>query len=297
LILVTGVRVNIRTPFRRTTAVVAGAFIGLAGAFAFIAPASAHTGALTSTSECTDTGWKTTWTLTTTRTSGKTAVISNVQAKGGGSDLKTFVDGGTVVGDGTFTDSQTFGKDVRYAELKFHLTWGEGSHTYETDVWSDAKPQTPCTYPTPTPTPTVSPTPTPTATTPAPGQPTPILEQDCTTMTIGLDNPAEGKTITLKFKTSKGEERTTVIKPGETKTEKFSAVPGFTVTVSAKGLEGGSETIPYQQPDNCDTQGSGGGLPVTGAAAGTIAGGAALLLAVGAVLFVITRRRKVKFTA
>jgi membrane anchored protein len=46
-----------------------------------------------------------------------------------------------------------------------------------------------------------------------------------------------------------------------------------------------------------DATGSGGGLPVTGAAAGTIAGCAALLLIVGAVLFAMSRRRKVKFTA
>jgi hypothetical protein len=42
---------------------------------------------------------------------------------------------------------------------------------------------------------------------------------------------------------------------------------------------------------------SGGGLPVTGAAAGGIAGGAAVLLVAGGVLFVMARRRKVKFTA
>lgn len=40
-----------------------------------------------------------------------------------------------------------------------------------------------------------------------------------------------------------------------------------------------------------------GGLPVTGAAAGGIAGGAAVLLAAGGVLFVMARRRKLKFTA
>ena len=89
-----------------------------------------------------------------------------------------------------------------------------------------------------------------------------------------------------------------MIKPGEKKSEKFSAVPGFTVTVTPTGFDGhGPETIAYQKPADCDTSGSGGGLPVTGAAAGTIAGGAGLLLALGAVMFVVSRRRKVKFTA
>jgi hypothetical protein len=44
-----------------------------------------------------------------------------------------------------------------------------------------------------------------------------------------------------------------------------------------------------------NTAGSGGGLPITGAPAGTIAGVAALLLAAGVVLFLMSRRRKVKF--
>jgi LPXTG-motif cell wall-anchored protein len=43
--------------------------------------------------------------------------------------------------------------------------------------------------------------------------------------------------------------------------------------------------------------GTGGGLPITGAAGGTIAGVAAGLLAAGVVLFVGSRRRRVKFTA
>jgi LPXTG-motif cell wall-anchored protein len=121
---------------------------------------------------------------------------------------------------------------------------------------------------------------------------------DCTTLTIGLDNPANGVDITLHFKTSKGEKRTTLISKGQKKTEKFSATPGFTITVSADGIDnGGSETIAYKKPAGCSGNGSGGGLPVTGAAAGTIAGGAALLLIVGGVLFVMARRRKVKFTA
>jgi LPXTG-motif cell wall-anchored protein len=98
---------------------------------------------------------------------------------------------------------------------------------------------------------------------------------------------------------SKGEKRTLTVKPGEKKSEKFSATPGFTLTITAEGVEG-SETIEYERPEDCDSSGGGAGepeLPLTGAAAGGIAGGAALLLAAGAFLFVMARRRKVKFTA
>jgi hypothetical protein len=42
---------------------------------------------------------------------------------------------------------------------------------------------------------------------------------------------------------------------------------------------------------------TGGGLPVTGVAAGIISAGAASLLAVGAVLFTMSRRRKIRFSA
>jgi LPXTG-motif cell wall-anchored protein len=38
-------------------------------------------------------------------------------------------------------------------------------------------------------------------------------------------------------------------------------------------------------------------LPVTGAAAGAVAGIAAVLLTIGVVLFAVARRRQVKFTA
>ncbi|BAL92293.1 hypothetical protein AMIS_70730 [Actinoplanes missouriensis 431] len=130
-----------------------------------------------------------------------------------------------------------------------------------------------------------------------------IFEVTCDTMTIGLDNPADSLPINLHYKTSKGEERDLTINPGEAKSEKFSASEGFTVdltiSISAEG-ETFSETVtvPWEKPagEDCDG-GTGGGLPVTGAAAGGIAGGAAALLAVGAVLFMLARRRKVKFTA
>jgi LPXTG-motif cell wall-anchored protein len=135
-----------------------------------------------------------------------------------------------------------------------------------------------------------------------PGEPEPIFEADCDTMTIGLDNPVDGVKFTLKFKTSKGEERTLVIKPGEKKSETFSATTGFsikltfTATVEGKNFSE-TTTVEYEQPNDCDSSGGGGGLAKTGAAAGSIAGGAGALLAVGAGLFFMARRRKVKFTA
>ncbi|GLY04906.1 LPXTG cell wall anchor domain-containing protein [Actinoplanes sp. NBRC 101535] len=134
-----------------------------------------------------------------------------------------------------------------------------------------------------------------------PGEPEPIFEVTCTTMTIGFDNPEDSIAIKLHYKTSKGEERDLTIAPGEKKSETFSATEGFsidlTIAVTYEG-ESFSETvtIPYEYDGECDG-GSGGGLPVTGAAAGGIAAGAAGLLAVGGVLFFMARRRKVNFTA
>jgi hypothetical protein len=129
---------------------------------------------------------------------------------------------------------------------------------------------------------------------------TPIVAFDCDTMSVGMDNPANGITWTMKFKTSKGETRTTVVKPGEKKSEKFSATEGFSVRLTLEVTYEGKTysdfvDIDYVSPGDCS--GGGGGLPVTGAAAGGIAGGAGVLLAVGAGLFVMSRRRKVRFSA
>jgi hypothetical protein len=53
-------------------------------------------------------------------------------------------------------------------------------------------------------------------------------------MTIKLVNPASAKEeVALRLKTSEGEHRTPVAKPGETKSETFSATLGFTVDVTS----------------------------------------------------------------
>lgn len=182
----------------------------------------------------------------------------------------------------------------------------------ETDCTPETPPTTPTTEPTTT-APTTTPTSTPPTDTPTVPIPTPsesnqptfpdeIFAVDCDSMTIGLDNTKGELEFKLHFTPSTGAAKDLDIKAGEKKSVTFDASEGFTVKLSIvaiyKGVSSPAETatIPYEAPDNC---GSGGGasLPVTGAAAGGIAGGAAALLALGAVLFVLARRRKVKFTA
>ena len=91
---------------------------------------------------------------------------------------------------------------------------------------------------------------------------------DRTTMTVKLVNPASAPDeVALRLKTSGGEERTLVAKPGETKSERFSATVGFTVDVpsdSGPQPPGGAKphTFAYEQPGNCSTE-DGGGLPAT----------------------------------
>jgi len=280
----------LKSRFRRTTAIVAGAFLGLTGAFAFISPALATHPTITGSSDCiSDKGWTVDWTLTNEWPyDGKITRIEVLQPENGAvtGDIKVGADVKQGA-DFKLTGKQELSADATQAKIQVWVKFTNG-HEGDQVGWV-RRPENKCETPPTTP-PTTAP--------PAPGAPTPILERDCTTISIGVDNPAEGNEITLKFETSKGETRTTVIKAGEKKVEKFSAVPGFTVKVTPTGIEGAKpETIAYEKPDNCDTAGSGGGLPVTGAAAGTIAGGAGLLLAIGAVLFVVSRRRKVKFTA
>ena len=145
-----------------------------------------------------------------------------------------------------------------------------------------------------------TPDPSQSATAPPPSdEPEFVYDQTCDTLTVGVDNPATGVPETVTFTPSVGEPKTVTAAPGEVKTVDFPASEGLTVEAVPQSAPDEAATITYQAPADCDDSGSGsgGGLPVTGAAIGGIAGGAALLLAVGVALFVMARRRKVKFTA
>ena len=138
-------------------------------------------------------------------------------------------------------------------------------------------------------------------------------EATCDSLIFTVDNTEGTETITATFTSNKGDAKTLVVKAGEKKSATFKGEKGLTVTPSEAGVEYDAIKWDEEKPEDCSAapttpatpaapgagggEGDGGSLPVTGAAAGGIAGGAAALLALGAVLFVLARRRKVKFTA
>ncbi|MEU6076703.1 hypothetical protein [Micromonospora sp. NPDC047074] len=128
------------------------------------------------------------------------------------------------------------------------------------------------------------------------GEPATSYDATCEELILKVVNPKDGISLTSTFTPSTGEPKTVTFEPGTTKTVTFPAAKGLSVVVTGD-LES-EKPITWTAPEGgCDDGGEGGGLPVTGAAAGGIAAGAVALLAVGAVLFVVARRRRVRFTA
>ena len=327
----------LKTKFRRTTAVLAGTVLGLAGVAVLAAPASAHGPLVGFSTDCvkSDGSWTVTWKIG--NDFGTTATVGEVSAQGSdGTALKVtgpITKSDAVIPANTPADSkdavegttEVTDSKVDSVKLKTILVWtdgftNDGQNGRRAPEYTTAdKPKqacepstTPTTEPTTTPPTeaTTSPTPTETPTLPVPtpsstDEPnifTPILEEDCTTMTIGADNPADGITWKFDLKTSKGEERSFTLKPGEKHTEKFSATPGFSIKITISVTIDGKtysdfDTVKYETPANCTGGEGGGGLAKTGTPTAAIAGSAVAILALGAVLFVMARRRKVKFTA
>ncbi|MFI5931342.1 LPXTG cell wall anchor domain-containing protein [Actinoplanes sp. NPDC051494] len=356
-----------KSPLRRTTALAAGAFIGLAGAFAVTGPASAHAPEVKGSTSCIADGkwtvnwaagndWRTEGTIDAVDVSTSAGVDKTAQDKnkynGGwnkpGKGGNNGGDGNVVwtpttageIAPGAKVDpnyanpkkgSTEFAATDTVAALRVHMTWTDGASASRIAVVSKPaecvvvppSPSSPSpspststeasptpsaststsASPTPSASASTSPTPTPSETTPVIGDATPIFEINCDSVTLGLDNPADGVEIPLVLEPSKGDKQTLVVKPGEKKSATFEASEGFTVKIYVEGFEDDSETVAWEAPEGCDTAGSGGGedegdsLPLTGAAAGSIAAGAGVLLAGGLALFFVARRRKVKFTA
>ncbi|MGA5302969.1 LPXTG cell wall anchor domain-containing protein [Nucisporomicrobium flavum] len=320
----------LKSPFRRTTAIVAGAFLGLAGTVALTGPASAHAPVIKGTVSCAEANgqWKVDWSVANDY--GVWATVREVETSNAAAP-----DGAIKIGERVAPNysNPLVGTSVLEASdgtagLKVSLKWDDNFVRDATA--SVAKPES-CAAPAPQPsastTPSAEPepsestpseptpsestpsesTPVPSASAPSPeptpsyGEAEPIFEITCDSMTVGLDNPADGVEIPLVLEPSKGEKRTLVVKPGEKKTATFKASEGFKLKIYLEGYEDQAETIAWEAPEGCANGGGGSSdepsLPLTGAAAGSIAAGAGVLLAAGVALFFFARRRKVKFTA
>lgn len=294
---------KLKFPLRRTAVLAAGALIGLSGAFALAGPASAHHNFVKGKATCVAGEWVVDWEVQAVGTTPKykwtKVALTPSDTTIDNADLA--VNGKELDNNKVLTGKQHVPATKTGSSLTVAAEWPSGKAEATGEVTFEGECKTTASTPPSTPASTPPSTP-PAIPSDLPGEPEPIYEADCDTLTIGLDNPVDGVKFTLKFKTSKGEQRTLVIKPGEKKSETFSATEGFEVDVTFTATVEGKDysettTVGYVQPDDCDSSGDGGGLPLTGAAAGSIAGGAGALLAVGAGLFFMARRRKVKFTA
>jgi hypothetical protein len=288
--LIAGARVTFTNRFHRTTAIAAGTFVALAAALMFGAPASAAAKVpppppppsdLTSSASCDPTGWTVTWKLKTGSSNGAVATFKDVRftviktvtppVPGDATPpyptpaaLKTFTTGGTAPGDTTITESQTLDAGIATVELGMRLSW-----PVETNVVATAAKPAGCHDPDlPPPPPGGGPLPSASAgaSASASASASPSVGPSASTTPVPLPHPIESPTPT--------------------------PIPAPSLTTEPAGtggLAGGGST------DDGST--GGGGLALTGAAAGFLGTGAALIVLVGAALFVITRRRKVKFTA
>ncbi|MDG4792573.1 cell wall anchor protein [Micromonospora sp. WMMD1082] len=127
--------------------------------------------------------------------------------------------------------------------------------------------------------------------------PTVTTDADCETFALTASNPEGGVPVKVEF-TYGDKTETRTVEPGSSEKVTFPAGDEETALVVLPEL--GLELEVVYAPEDCGGGGGGEeppGLPVTGAAAGGIAAGAIALLAVGAVLFVMARRRRVHFTA
>ncbi|MGK5738838.1 cell wall anchor protein [Micromonospora sp. URMC 103] len=121
---------------------------------------------------------------------------------------------------------------------------------------------------------------------------------DCKDFSLTATNPEGGLPVKVEF-TYGGKTETRTVQPGKAETVTFKAGKDDSALVALPDLDMEMEAV-YAPEGTCGGGGAGGeepGLPVTGVAAGGIAAGALALLALGAVLFFVARRRRVRFTA
>jgi hypothetical protein len=129
---------------------------------------------------------------------------------------------------------------------------------------------------------------------------------DCQSLAITIDNPTE-ENVALTFVPSLGDPvDNVVVAGGVSVTVQFPSSEGLSVDVLSQGRSIVDADDPIEisaarwnelRCEEQDDEGQGGGLAATGTPVALIAVGALALLALGAGLFLLARRRRIRFTA
>jgi hypothetical protein len=261
---------------RRMLAIAGAAFVGAAAALAFASPASAHHTAVEGAPVCdTETGeWVVAWTVRSQDTPPRATQFKLVEIE---ADPDTAIEWATDPGvfqsiDDPFVGEQRLPGDATEATLAVRGAWNNG---FEEEKRRKGKVplEGPCEQP--------------------PGESAPSAEfttsceGDVTVLLTNGDEATAPATLTVTGTDGLSEERT--LQPGEDDTVDVPAANAGEVTVT----EGDTVVATGKRdvPANC------GGLPVTGANVAAAAGTAGGLVAIGAVLFLVARRRRIQFTA
>jgi len=307
---------------RRLAAGAAGLMIGLAGVVALATPASAQSGDsdvhaarwgkqidLTGSLDCDGVSRTSvvTWRITTPSNSVQ-ATVSGLSSEVGGIEVDD-----VVPPDGSVQGTQTFPSGTVSASLTVELEWAWQLADETLVAIDEATTEVSlgeCTIDTPPP--TVPPPPT------QESGGFVAAEFDCDVLVMSISNDS-GTDAALTVVPSEGDPVDVTVPDGETVGVEVPSAEDLIVDLHRQGTsvlrqgvyeitselwteagcdqaEEGDDEEGDDEEDEGDDEGTGGELPVTGASTGLIVLGALVLLAIGGVLFLVARRRRVTFT-
>lgn len=266
-----------------------GTLLGLAGAMAYAGPASAHTADVSGTCAWDPEAaqWVVTWTITSDETitsdgpdSYRLADVTAAPEAITGIE-PTRATGFPHDAAQPLTGVQRLAEDATSASLGLRIEWDDG---HQADLSTALDIPADCEAP--------------------PPPPLEIAKWSftCESLTVIVDNPSS-EAATLTFVPSRGEPFDVEVVGRDSATVAFPAAAGLTVDVRYQGTSIVDPDDPIAIPPaefealTCEEDGEGGDLPATGPPVGLIAGGALVLLGLGAGLFLLARRRRIIFTS
>jgi hypothetical protein len=256
---------------RRISAIAGAALAGTAAALVMASPASAHHTTITGEAVCADQGgYEITWTVENSE-KNKVATVESVTTDPD-TPVAEITAGAEIEEGGSVVGTQVVPLDTKNAKLTVKAKWQGAENTSSGEVTKFPKDCAPAKV----------------------AKPSASFQTACEgQVTVTLKNGADATGPAAFTVTGKdGFSATKSVEPG--KDDSSIVVPAAN-SAEIKVTEG-TENTPVATgeravPANC------GALPVTGVALPVAAAGAAGLVGIGAVLFIMARRRRVRFTA